>query len=331
MRVMLNTYPMAFAMPGGGERQLLGIYSELPEHGIQPLLFDLWQPRVDEVDIVHFFSVVGGSMHFCRFVKQYGLPLVISPNLWIDDTSIDELPFHEIADQLQLADKIVVNSYTEASNYKEMFKIEDDKIQVVKAGIPKAFLEKADPQLAVDTLGLSQEFVLCVGSLHPRKNQLALIKAMRRFPDVKLVLFGHIRDKSYANLCVEEGGDQVLFAGLVPHSAQLLRSAMVASAAFILPSFVESPSMASLEAGAQGAQMILTRIGSEEEYFGDLAHYVDPNNVNDIARALEKVLSTKADSDKLVQLIKDKYTLEATCQGLANVYKDVLQAFNEKT
>ena len=212
MRVMLNTYPMAFALPGGGERQLLDIYSELPEHGVQPLLFDLWQPRIDEVDIVHFFSVVGGSFQFCQFIKNCGVPLVISPNLWIDEINKAELPVKEISNQLQLADSIIVNSATEADNYKKIFGISYDTIHIVRAGIPDAFFEKADPLLAFNTLGIAHKFALCVGSLHPHKNQLTLIKAMKRFPDVKLVIFGHIRDKDYADLCIQEGGDQVIFA-----------------------------------------------------------------------------------------------------------------------
>ena len=140
MRVMLNTYPTAFVLPGGGERQLLGIYSELPEHGVQPLLFELWQPRMDEVDIVHFFSVVDGSFHFCQFVKNSGIPLVISPNMWVDETNADELPISEISAQLQLADSIVVNSSVEAENYKNIFDIDSEKIHIVRAGIPNEFL-----------------------------------------------------------------------------------------------------------------------------------------------------------------------------------------------
>ena len=329
MRVLLNTYPTAFALPGGGERQLLDIYSELPEHGVQPMLFDLWQPRIDEVDIVHFFSVVDGSFHFCKFVKDTDIPLVISPNLWIDETNVSSLPIKEISNQLQLADSIILNSSIEADNYQKTFGIESKKIHVVRAGVPETFLEKVDPLLALNTLGITQKFVLCVGSLHPHKNQLTLIKALKKFPDIKLVLFGHIRDKEYANLCLQEGGDQVMFSGSIPHSAQLLRSAMSASSAFVLPSFVESPSVASLEAAAQGAQMILTRIGSEEEYFGDLAHYVDPGNAGEISAALEKVLANPVSDNRLVDLISSKYTSKSTCRELASVYTKVLWVFNE--
>ena len=75
MRVLFNTYPVAFDCPGGGEIQLLESKKALERVGLEVLLYNFWHPRFDDVDLVHYFSVQGGSMNFCSHVKRRGLPL----------------------------------------------------------------------------------------------------------------------------------------------------------------------------------------------------------------------------------------------------------------
>ena len=70
MRVLFNTYPVAFDCPGGGEMQLLKCKQALESLGVEVLLFDPWRPQFEQVDVVHYFSVQGGSMNFCDYVKR---------------------------------------------------------------------------------------------------------------------------------------------------------------------------------------------------------------------------------------------------------------------
>ena len=46
MRVVLNTYPVAFDCPGGGEVQLLQSRAALQRRGVQVDLFDVWKPQL---------------------------------------------------------------------------------------------------------------------------------------------------------------------------------------------------------------------------------------------------------------------------------------------
>ena len=78
MKALFATYPMAFHTPGGGEVQLLAYRDHLQRMGVDVTLFDPWNPRFQDHDVVHFFSCVGGSVHFCNFVRNLGKPLVIS-------------------------------------------------------------------------------------------------------------------------------------------------------------------------------------------------------------------------------------------------------------
>lgn len=295
MRVLFNTYPMAFDVPGGGEMQLMAYRKYLPNYGVEPVLFDLWNPQFDEFDLVHFFSVVGGSSHFCAHIKKRGLPLFVSSSLWITDETKHLYPIDEIGCQLELADRIVTNSNAESAKLSSVFGLPKEKFIAVHNGIDEKFIQLANAKSFSSCVPESQKFFLNVGNIEPRKNQLSLIQAMKKFPDYKLVLIGFVRDQVYARKCFELGGDKLIFLGSMPHNSELLRAAMAASEIFIMPSILETPSLAALEAAAQGAKIVITEVGSTREYFGDMAHYINPNDVDSICDAIESALLKNKD------------------------------------
>jgi hypothetical protein len=55
MKVIFNTYPMAFHTIGGGEIQLIAYKENLPAYGVEVTLFDQQNPCLLEQDLVHFF------------------------------------------------------------------------------------------------------------------------------------------------------------------------------------------------------------------------------------------------------------------------------------
>src|SRR4030081_3188656 len=75
LRVLFDTYPWAFVTPGGGEQQLLKYAEHLPGHGIEIVLHDHWNPALDAVDAVHFFSCICGAIHFFNYLRQRGPPV----------------------------------------------------------------------------------------------------------------------------------------------------------------------------------------------------------------------------------------------------------------
>jgi len=291
MKVLFATYPMAFHTPGGGEIQLLAYRKHLPAHGVDVTLFDPWNPRFLEHDVVHFFSCVGGSVHFCNFVKQLGLPLVVSSSLWVTAETKHLYPIGEIHQQFLLADRVVANSEIECDTLARIFDLPREKFVSVLNGVEQSFYEPVAPELFRRETGIEGRFVLNVGNIEPRKNQLALIRAMKSFPELKLVLIGHQRDPEYARACFAEGGAQLVYAGTLAHDSPVLRSAYAACEAFVLPSTLETPGLAALEAHAAGARIAVTKVGSTEEYFAQHVAYLDPSDVDSIAAALRAALA----------------------------------------
>jgi glycosyltransferase involved in cell wall biosynthesis len=291
MKALFATYPMAFHTPGGGEIQLLAYRKHLPAHGVDVDLFDLWNPRFLEHDVVHFFSCVGGSVHFCNFVKQLGLPLVVSSSLWVTEATKHLYPIDEIRHQFSLADRVVANSDIECETLAQVFGLPREKFATVYNGVEETFYEPVAPQLFRDHFNFREPFVLNVGNIEPRKNQLALMHAMKAMPQLKMVLIGHQRDPEYARACLEAGGDQVTYLGPLPHESPLLRSAYSACEAFCLPSTLETPGLAALEAYAAGARIAVTRVGSTQEYFADQVAYLDPDSIDSIAQSIQDALT----------------------------------------
>lgn len=282
---------MAFHTPGGGEVQLLQYRKYLPEAGVEVTLLDQWNPQFLNSDLVHFFSCMSGSLHFCAFVKKIGLPLAVSPNLWITEETRHLYPYDEIRTQFVLADKVIGNSDIECDVLARVFNMPRDRFVTVYNGVNEVFFEPTSPDIFREHFGIDGPFILNVANLEPRKNQLKLARALKEFPDLKLIMIGHERDPDYSQQCKAEGGDQLRYLGPLPHDSVLLRSAYSACELFALPSTLETPGLAALEAAACGAKVLVTSEGCTREYFGKGAVYVAPDNVDDISRGIAATLS----------------------------------------
>ena len=237
MRVLFNTYPVAFDCPGGGEVLLRKSKEALERAGVEVLLFDPWAPQLDAADVVHYFSVQGGSMNFCAHVKKRGLPLLISPVLWLTDASVPLLPIAEIRDLLHLCDVVLPNSRAELEQLTSFFGLDRRKFVVTPCGIDAAFTRPADAGLFRRRFGIDGPFLLNVANIEPRKNQLRLIRATRGL-GVGLVILGNVRDPDYYDACLREGEGFVRHLGYLEHGSELLRAAYQACELFVLPSLL---------------------------------------------------------------------------------------------
>jgi glycosyltransferase involved in cell wall biosynthesis len=312
---------MAFNTPGGGEMQLLEYKSHLNDIGVDVTLYDLWQPGLQKCDLVHFFSVIGGSVHYCDFVKNtLNLPLVVSASLWITEETKNLYPFDEIRNQLALADCVIGNSNIECENLSRIFDLPREKFKTIYNGVNEIFYTPIDGDLFRKKFHLDKPFILNVANIEPRKNQLNLAWAMQEFPEYDLVLAGHVREKIYAEKVFTKL-PQVKYVGPLDHGSELHRSAYAAAEHFCLPSTLETPGLSALEASACGNQVIITQEGATKEYFGNNAIYVDPFDVGSIAQGIRTAQQRKLNrSQKIVQLLD----WGSVAGALKQLYADLL-------
>jgi len=321
MRVLFNTYPMAFHTPGGGEIQLMAYMKELRSQGVDVHLFDPWNPQLETFDLVHYFSCVGGSFHFCNFISNLGIPLVISSSIWIEEDTKHLYPSEEITMQLQVADRVIANSNLECEAISSVLKIERKKLRTVYNGVDPIFFEKIDQNIFREKYKIRENFILNVGNIEPRKNQLNLIRAIKKFTNDKLVIIGGIRDSAYAQEVFKVGGDQIIYIKHMQHNDPLLRSAYAACEVFCLPSSLETPGLAGLEAGCVANKIAITNEGSTTEYFNESVSYLNPDSIDSIVDA---IINAKKNDHKLNVNSSKIYSWNEVTKDLLSVYKELI-------
>lgn len=283
MSILYGTFPWAFETPGGGEIQLLKYEEYGKQAGLDIQRFDPWQNQIkvddeDKPSGFHYFSCMGGSIPICNYIKSQGIPLIISSSLWLTEQDLHLYPIAEITHQLNLADRIVTNGDIESDQISSLLNIDRSRFVTIRNACDPQFLDPVSETLFRDHFSIDNSFVLCIGNIEPRKNQLNLIKAIQD-TDLNLVLIGHVRDEAYAQQCWDQAGSSTKYLGPIDHENPLLKSALVSSSLFCLPSTLETPGLAALEAGATGTPLIVTRHGSTKEYFHDFADYCDHDDV----------------------------------------------------
>lgn len=163
-----------------------------------------------------------------------------------------------------------------------------------------------------------RDCVLSVARIEGRKCQLELVRALKDSA-LRLVLIGrpapnHI---AYFNQVRREAGDQVRFVGQVSHEALACYYSVARVHALI--SWMETPGLSSLEAGAMGCRLVVTDKGDTRDYFADDAWYCDPENVGSIRAAVEAAYASPS-TEGLAERIRREFTWEAAAQSTLDGY-----------
>ncbi|QMV12966.1 D-inositol 3-phosphate glycosyltransferase [Vibrio spartinae] len=317
---------MAFHTPGGGEIQLLAYKDALEKMGVEVDFFDPWNPRFTDYDVIHYFSCVGGSIHICNFVNQLNIPLVVTSSLWMTEETKELYPLGEIIDQFNVADFIVANSDIECNQLSKILNVDIDKFRTVYNGIDDIFTKKIDENLFIKKFDIKNKYILSVANIEERKNQLRLAEAMKFFPDYKLVLIGHVRDHDYYESIRLILGEQLIYVGSIEHSDPIFRSAYCGASAFVLPSTLETPGLAALEAAVMEIPLVITEVGSTTEYFLNEVSYSKPDDVSSIVSAIDNALNHTKEKNlrNLSQRIKKSFSWSSAAEKLISVYNEAM-------
>lgn len=178
--------------------------------------------------------------------------------------------------------------------------VPERKVRVVYPGVGGAFRCPPSPARIAEVVrayDLPDGFILSVGTLEPRKNLAGAIRAYRllraRMPDAPpLALVGGVGWRLNAESLLGPGEQTyVRRLGFVPDED--LAALYAACGAFAYPSFYEGFGSPVVEALALGAPVITSNVSSLPEVVGDAALLVDPRNPEEIAGALEHLLTDR--------------------------------------
>jgi len=178
--------------------------------------------------------------------------------------------------------------------------LEEDKVVVVPNAAASEFrpLAREAASAAVrERFRIGSPFILSVGDIQPRKNQIGLIRAFSKlvaaYPQLKhdLVLVG--KETWFADRVREAAresgvGERIQFFGFVSDSDLL--QFYNACDLFVFPSFYEGFGLPALEAMACGRAVVCSNTSALPEVVDGAAILFDPYAVDEIVRAIADLL-----------------------------------------
>lgn len=180
-----------------------------------------------------------------------------------------------------------------------------------------------------------KHFLLYVGQQSDYKNIRRLGDAhqrlIKKYPNLGLILVGKknasaLQTEAYFT---ERQYKNILFTDFIPDSQ---RDWLYTNAsAYVFPSLMEGFGLPGLEAMGYGAPVVSSNATCLPEVYGHAAHYFNPNDTTDMARAIDEVL----DNDMLrSEMIKEgyaqlkKYSWRRMAEQTQAVYTKALEASN---
>lgn len=230
------------------------------------------------------------------------------------------------------AAKIITPSTSVKNEVCETFRINPDKVSVTPEAPRPVFKRREAPEL-LRRLGIDRDFILFVGTIEPRKNLRRLVKAfdqLLRTTSLSPTLViaggqGWLMD-DFVSLIQQKGlEDGICLTGYLQDED--LCGLYSNCAAFVYPSLYEGFGLPPLEAMACGAPVITSRIPSLMETVGSAARLVDPNDVEDLTRAMAEMLSDEKVREHYAEAGRNqvkKFSWEQTAVKTLDVYRQLV-------
>jgi glycosyltransferase involved in cell wall biosynthesis len=216
--------------------------------------------------------------------------------------------------------------------------IEEEKVVMVPHAAAPEFRPISHEAAATavrDRFGMAGPFVLCVGDLQPRKNQIGLIRAFaelaRAYPQLRHSLALAGKETWFAGQVKEAAqasgvADRIRFLGFVT-DAELLQL-YNACDVFVFPSFYEGFGLPVLEAMACGRAVVCANTSSLPEVADSAAILVDPYASDEITRAMADLLldaELRARMERLGQQRAAHFSWQRTARKTLDIYYEVAE------
>jgi glycosyltransferase involved in cell wall biosynthesis len=221
--------------------------------------------------------------------------------------------------------KIITDSEFSKKEIIHYLGIPEEKINVVYSGISKEFTEGSGKEYK-NQYG---NYILTVASLDPRKNLKNIILAFQKLKmnDLKLISIGS-ENTIFSDREIKEmirSTKNMIFTGYV--SDDELAGFYKNAKCFVYPSLYEGFGLPPLEAMAYGCPVITSSVASLPEVCGDAAYYVNPYEVDEIAKGIQDVLQQPKLQKELIKKGYRRVPLfrwEESASKLWNVVEEVL-------
>lgn len=288
------------------------------------------------VDIFHSPDFVLPPVWRARTVLTiHDLSFLTTPETF--DPKLRDYLMQAVPRAVARADHILADSKSTKNDLITYLDADPQQITVVYPGVDPRFhpLDAPAVKAVCDQYGLTQPFILSVGTLQPRKNYATLIKAYahlndleRGASDCELVIVGGkgwLYEEIFKTVGHLKIGDRVRFLGFVPDDD--LPALYNAAEALALPSLYEGFGLPVLEALACGTPVVTSDVSSLPEVAGDAALLVSPHDVEGLSQALHHALTDQ----ELRRTLRERglaqaqhFTWQLAAKTVLNIYRQLM-------
>ncbi len=264
--------------------------------------------RKKKIDLFH------GLSHVLPFwLKKKGIPSVVTMH------DVIYMRYPEFYNKIDIrlyrshtqsscnrATKIIAISDQTKNDLIHFFDVDPEKIVVIHQSCNNVFYETVSEEEKAcvrKKFNLPEKFILCVGTIEERKNQLSILKGVvQEKLEIPIVLLGKPTEyKKQLDEFILEADlrRQMIFL----HNTDTcdLQAIYQMAEIMVYPSFFEGFGLPVLEAQASGCPVITSNTSSLPEAGGDGAIYINPGNSSEIGAAIRKILFNSNLKNELIQ------------------------------
>lgn len=239
----------------------------------------------------------------------------------------------------RLSDRLIAVSEHTKRDIVEHLGVPDEKVAVVHNGLEPAFHPGSHRGRIRERFGIDGELLVAAGRADPYKNSLALVRAVEALVragrnGLRCLLIGEL-DERYPEVrdYVRDHGldGHVRFTGYLDERD--LVAAYQEADVLVHPSLYEGFGFPPLEAMACGTPVVSSNRTSLPEVLGDAALFVDPESIEELSRAIARVLDDAPLRASLRQRGLEqakRYTWQRAATETLDVYRAALEAHREK-
>jgi len=199
------------------------------------------------------------------------------------------------------ADRIIVDSESTSRDFLKFYGGDPRRISVVSLSVDESFAPVKDANVLESVrrrYSLPASFILCVGTIEPRKNVVTLATAYSRlseetreaFPLVFVGGRGWYSESIISSIEDLGLGKSVKYVGFAAHAD--LPALYSLATIFVYPSLYEGFGYPPLEAMACGTPVISSNKSSLPEVVGDAGIMVDPLDIEALSANMRRLLDT---------------------------------------
>ncbi len=227
------------------------------------------------------------------------------------------------------ADKIVAISQQTKDDLQRYFNISGSKIEVIYQDCDSQFhldVKDADRKSIAQKYSLPESFVLSVGTIERRKNQLNILRALNG-TDIPLVLVGRsTKYQEELQTFIKEKGmtGQVIFINNVNFNE--LPTIYNLATVFVYPSIFEGFGIPIIEAQNQGTPVVTSKGSCFNETGADAALYAAPDDPNELRDLILEVFNNAHLREGLKQkgsINVQRFRAENTYPQLQKIYESL--------